>query len=174
MASLFMMSLTSHNWIDKLQLAPHPEGGYYREIYRAEGIISQPNLPMRYSGGRSFSTAIYYLLESKDVSSLHRLRSDEQWFHIDGSALTIHTFAPDGAYRPFHIGKNLEQGEMPYGVVHHGYWFGGTVNEPNSFTLVGCVVAPGFDFEDFELAQRDELLQQFPLQKSIIERLTRR
>jgi predicted cupin superfamily sugar epimerase len=166
--------MTSKDYIQQLGLLPHPEGGYYKEIYRAEGIISQPNLPMRYSGGRAYSTSIYYLLESKDFSSLHRLDSDEQWFHIDGSALTIHSIAPDGTYSQYHIGKNLDKREHPFAVVPHGCWFGGTVNDPDSFSLVGCIVAPGFDFEDFELAERSYLTPLFPQHKELIERLTRK
>lgn len=167
------MNSQSKHWIDTLHLTPHPEGGYFREIYRSDGIIAQPNLPMRYSGGRVYSTTIYYLLEGNDVSSLHRLKSDEQWIHIDGSALTIHAFAPDGTYARHRIGKNVEKGELPHAVVPHGCWFGGTVDDPDSFSLAGCVVAPGFDFEDFELAHGGDLLQKYPHQKTTIERLIR-
>jgi predicted cupin superfamily sugar epimerase len=166
--------MNAKDWIDALSLIPHPEGGHYKEIYRAEGIISQPNLPMRYNGGRSYSTTIYYLLESNDFSSLHRLSSDEQWFHIDGTALTIHSISPNGTYIQYHIGKNLDNGETPYAVVPHGCWFGGTILEPHSFSLVGCVVAPGFHFDDFELASRNNLQKMFPNHKNIIEQLTRR
>ncbi len=164
--------MNSKFWIEKLQLKPHPEGGYFREIYRAQGIIAQASLPMRYNAGRSYATTIYYLLESNDFSSLHRLRSDEQWFHIDGGALTIHSIDPKGNYTQHHIGKNLDKGELPHAVVTAGCWFGGSVNEPNSFSLVGCVVAPGFHFDDFELAKKDELVKMFPQHTSIIEKLT--
>jgi predicted cupin superfamily sugar epimerase len=165
---------SSADWINILQLVRHPEGGYYREIYRSEGIIAQPTLPMRYSGGRAFATTIYYLLESGDVSHLHRLKSDEQWFHIDGTALTIHSIDPDGTYSQFHIGKDLHNGERPHAVVPRGCWFGGTVDTSGSFTLVGCFVAPGFDFDDFELAKRESILKQFPQHNTIITRLTKK
>jgi predicted cupin superfamily sugar epimerase len=165
--------MQSKVWIKHLALQPHPEGGYFKEIYRAEGIISQPNLPVRFSGGRAYSTAIYYLLESDDFSSMHRLSSDEQWFHIDGSALTIHSIDPKGNYIKHHIGKNLDAGELPYAVVPQGNWFGGTVDKPESFALVGCVVAPGFDFDDFELAKKDRLKRLFPQHTPLIEKLTR-
>lgn len=164
--------MTAKQWIEKIHLIPHPEGGYYQEIYRAKGVISQPNLPIRYNGGRSYSTSIFYLLESKDFSSLHRLHSDEQWFHIDGGPLTIHAIASDGTYTKHHIGKNLDKGEFPYAVVPHGCWFGGTVDEPNTYSLVGCVVAPGFDFDDFEIAKRTDLLKQYPQHSQLIEKLT--
>ncbi len=164
--------MNAKHWIEKLHLQSHPEGGSFKEIYRAEGIIPQLSLPSRYTSGRSFATTIYYLLESKDISSFHRLKSDEQWFHIDGSALTIHSIDPSGNYLQQHIGKNLGKNEQPFAVVTHGNWFGGTVDESDSFSLVGCFVAPGFDFDDFELAKRDELIMQFPQHKSIIEKLT--
>lgn len=165
--------MTADYWINSLGLIPHPEGGYYREIYRSEGIIAQPNLPARYSGGRTYSTTIYYLLESGTVSSLHRLQSDEQWFHIDGSALTIHSIDDRGEYTQHRIGKNLTKGERPFAAVPHGCWFGGTVDETDLFALVGCIVAPGFDFDDFELGKREELLQRYPQHGSIIKKLTR-
>lgn len=165
--------MNAQYWIKHLDLQPHPEGGYYKEIYRAEGIISQPNLPIRFSGGRAYSTSIYYLLESKDFSSLHRLDSDEQWFHIDGGTLTIHSIDPNGNYTKHSIGKNLTNVDLPHAIIPHGNWFGGTVDEPNSFVLVGCVVAPGFDFEDFELAKKDQLIQQFPQHQLLIKQLTR-
>lgn len=167
------MNLTSKDWIKCLELQPHPEGGYFKEVYRAEGIISQATLPIRYSGGRAYSTAIYYLLESDDFSSLHRLNSDEQWFHIDGSALTIHSIDPAGNYIKHHIGKNLETGEIPHAIVPHGNWFGGTVDDSDTFSLVGCVVAPGFDFDDFELAKKEPLTKQFPQHAALIKKLTR-
>lgn len=166
--------MNSKHWIEKLDLKSHPEGGYFREIYRSEGIIAQPSLPMRYNGGRAYATTIYYLLESKDVSSLHRLKSDEQWFHLDGSALTIHSIDPDGTYTAYHIGKNLEKGDLPHAVVPAGCWFGGTVDEQNSYSLVGCCVAPGFDFDDFELATRSEIIKRFPQHASIIEILSQK
>ncbi|MFA5834462.1 MAG: cupin domain-containing protein [Bacteroidota bacterium] len=169
-----MHSPSARTYIKSLHLTPHPEGGHYKEIYRSEGIVSQPNLPIRYNGGRAYSTSIYYLLESKDFSSLHRIHSDEQWFHIDGSALTIHSIAPDGTYTQHHIGKNLEKGELPYAVVPHGCWFGGTVNDTNSYALVGCIVAPGFHFDDFTLAKRDILNSTYPQHKELINRLTRK
>lgn len=165
--------MNSKDWIEKLHLTPHPEGGYFTEIYRAEGVIAKDSLPLRYAGGRAYATTIYYLLNSGEYSSLHRLRSDEQWFHLDGSALTIHSIDPTGEYRQHHIGKNVSKGELPYAVVPHGCWFGGTVDNENSFSLVGCFVAPGFDFDDFELAQRAELLKKFPHHKDIITKLTK-
>ena len=165
--------MTAQEYIKKLDLIPHPEGGYYKEIYRSEGIISQQSLPMRFSGGRAYSTAIYYLLESGDFSSMHRLNSDEQWFHVDGSALIIHSINPNGNYTKHYIGKNLDAGEFPYAVVPHGNWFGGTVDKPESFALVGCVVSPGFDFDDFELSKKSELVKLFPQHQNLINKLTR-
>jgi len=164
--------MNSKFWIEKLHLTRHPEGGYYSEVYRSDGIIPQLSLPLRYNGGRAYSTTIYYLLETGDFSSLHRLDSDEQWFHLDGSALAIHSIDSDEKYQKFLLGKNVENSESLHVVIPHNCWFGATVDEPNSFSLVGCIVAPGFDFEDFELAKRDELIKQFPQHREIILKLT--
>ena len=166
--------MNARDYIKKLHLIPHPEGGFFKEIYRAEGIISQLSLPIRYNAGRAYSTSIYYLLESGDFSSLHRLRSDEQWFHIDGCALTVHSISADGTYIARSIGKDLDAGQLPFAAVTHGNWFGATVDIQNSFALVGCIVAPGFDFDDFELASRDEAIRTFPQHNHLIESLTRK
>lgn len=102
----------------------------------------------------------------------HRLQSDEQWFHLEGSRLAVHTLSSSGKYQKLLLGKNLTSGEQPFAVVHRGIWFGASVEADHSFTLAACVVAPGFDFEDFESARRDELIKTFPQHKEIIEKLT--
>ena len=164
---------TASDWIAKLRLARHPEGGWFRETYRSADEIKECCLGDRFAGKRSVSTSIYFLLESGQCSALHRIRSDEVWHHYDGSALTIHVIDPAGEYRSRLLGKQIDRGEEPQLVVPAGCWFGATVNEENSFALVGCTVAPGFDFRDFELGQREELLRLHPRQHAVIERLTR-
>lgn len=164
---------TAEYWIEHLQLEKHPEGGWFKEIYRDEGIIFRDGLPARYKGSRSYSTAIYYLLRSGECSALHRLISNEQWFHIDGNSLAIHTITPSGEYTKQMLGKNFDSGEKPFAVVLRENWFGATVESSDSFALVGCIVAPGFDFDDFELAERTALAKKFPEHKEIIEALTR-
>lgn len=155
-------------WIEKLQLQPHPEGGYYRETYRAEEKIGKECLPLRYHSDRTFSTAIYFLLETGDVSRFHRLRSDEIWHYYDGSSMTLYIIDRTGESRQVNVGPENFQA-----VIKAGWWFGAEVNEPDSYCLVGCTVAPGFDFEDLDLAKRDELLSEFPAHREIICKLTR-
>jgi uncharacterized protein len=164
------MTSRKEKLISYLNLQPHPEGGYFSETYRSEGIIKQAQGD--FPGGRNFSTAIFYLLGSEDFSRFHRIKSDEVWHHYEGSPLTIHIIQHDGTYKTLQLGKNPEQSQLPQLVVPAGAWFGVTVNEPDSFTLCGCTVSPGFDFQDFEMAERDSLLKTYPKHRKIIEILT--
>jgi predicted cupin superfamily sugar epimerase len=158
-------------WIAHLELVRHPEGGWFRETYRAPETIPASGLPTRFDGGRSLSTAIFFLLEQGDVSALHRLKSDEMWHFYEGAPLAVHVIAPDGAYREILLGRDAEQGEQLQAVVPAGCWFGA---EPRGeFSLVGCTVAPGFDFNDFEMARRGDLALRFPGHGPLIVRLTR-
>ena len=162
-----------HELIRSLDLQPHPEGGWYRETYRAAEAIASGGLPERYAGPRSHATAIYFLLTSDNFSALHRLKSDEQWHFYSGSPLSLHVIHGDGRYAPVTLGANLAQGESFQAVVPHGCWFGATVDTPDSYALVGCSVAPGFDFSDFEIADRASLIRVFPQHATLIARLTR-
>jgi predicted cupin superfamily sugar epimerase len=163
----------AREWIERLDLCRHPEGGWYRETYRSEEKVAREHLPARFDGERCFATAIYYLLESADFSALHRIRSDEVWHFYDGSALTLHLIAADGTYTTRRLGRDLEAGQEPQALAPAGWFFAATVDEAGSFSLVGCTVAPGFDFADFELPSRGELCRRFPHQQALIERLTR-
>jgi len=162
----------AENWIRTLELQPHPEGGWYREVYRADETIPQASLPARFTGDRHFSTAIYFLLEGKNFSAFHRIRQDELWHFYDGCSLTIHTIDPDGKYSTIQLGRNLQAEESLLAVVKAGWLFGATVDDTSAYSLVGCTVAPGFDFEDFQLPTRAELLAEYPQHEQIITRLT--
>ena len=164
---------TARYWIDKLQLAPHPEGGYYRQTYRSELTIAREALPPEFAGPRAASTAIYFLLEGEDFSALHRLHSDEVWHFYTGSPLLVHVIDADHAYSKIFLGCNPDAGQALQSVVRAGNWFGSHVADWKSWGLVGCTVAPGFDFADFELAKRSELLARHPQYREIIDRLTR-
>ena len=166
------MDKNAEYWIRSLELAAHPEGGHYRETYRCAETVSVSALPARFPGDRCFATSIYYLLESGEVSTLHRIRSDEIWYHHDGAPVIIHVFAPGGGYRALKLGRDIEAGEAPQAVVSAGCWFGAMLEGADTFCLAGCSVAPGFDFADFELASRDVLLEEFPEQQEIIKKLT--
>lgn len=160
-------------WIKKLNLARHPEGGYYREIYRSSETLETTQLPARFEGPRALSTAIYFLIEKEDFSGFHRLRADEIWHFYQGSSLTIYSINPQGILSQIVLGSDFEGGEVFQAVVPGGSWFGARVNDPRGFSLVGCTMAPGFDYADFELGKRADLLKQFPQHQTIIRQLTR-
>ena len=153
------------DWINRLQLQPHPEGGHFREVYRSTEKIQTKN------NQRSASTSIYFLLCANEVSAFHRLQADELWHFYSGSSLTVHCLTPTGQYEQRLLGQNWERGEAFQLWVPAGWWFGATVE--SDYALVGCTVAPGFEFHDFEMAQRETLLQQYPQHRSIIQKLTR-
>jgi predicted cupin superfamily sugar epimerase len=159
-------------WIELLQLEKHPEGGYYRETYRSEEAIDKKHLPERFNGDRCFSTAIYYLLKGNDFSAFHRIKQDEVFHFYAGSSLTIHIIDSSGNYFSIRLGRNIENGEVPQATVNAGWIFGASVNDSNSYSLVGTTVAPGFDFADFELLGRNQLIELYPKHKNIIEKLT--
>lgn len=160
-------------WIAQLNLEPHPEGGFFRETYRAPLLISQSALPATFRGSRNASTAIYFLLAGQDFSALHRLAADEVWHFYAGSVLLIHIIDINGRYGVIKLGQNAEAGEQFHCVVPAGNWFGSCLEGVNGYALVGCTVAPGFDFVDFEMGSRNELLAQHPQHREVIMRLTR-
>ncbi len=163
---------TAAYFTERLRLAPHPEGGYYRETYRSSETVARGALPKRFPGARAISTAIYFLLPSGDVSRFHRLRSDELWHFHAGSALVIVLLESGGDAREIVLGDDPDRGETFQAVVPAGSWFGAYVRAAGSFALAGCTVAPGFDFADFELADGAALLRRFPEQAALIARLT--
>ena len=165
---------TADDWIRALDLQPHPEGGFFREIYRAGEKIGQAALPPRYAGERSFSTSIYFLLTNGQPSRFHRLKSDEIWHFYEGSPVVVHTFRPGGAYAAITLGRAASAGQVFQTVIRAGGWFGAEILAPDSFALVGCTIAPGFEFDDFEPGRREDLLAVFPAHREIIERLTLR
>jgi len=167
------MNHDARYWIEKLGLERHPEGGYFRETYRSEEAIPPRGLPERFAGPRSVATAIYFLLGDGDFSALHRIASDELWHFYGGAPLTLHVIEPQGDYAQIKLGADPEKGQAFQAVVSAGCWFGATLDEPQSYALVGCTVAPGFDFADFEMGRREELLLRYPLQRDIILKLTR-
>jgi uncharacterized protein len=160
-------------WIDKLNLTAHPEGGNYRETYRSDLSIVREALPAQFTGARLVSTAIYFLLEGDNFSAFHRLRSDELWHFYAGSPIAVHVIEPDGGYSKIALGGDAEAGEVFQAVVKAGRWFASRVRDPQSFALAGCTVAPGFDFADFELGKRSELIRLYPQHRKLIEALTR-
>jgi predicted cupin superfamily sugar epimerase len=159
---------TAEHYIETLQLLPHPEGGYYKEIYRADLVIPKTALTYQHLGDRSAMTSIYYLLQHGDFSALHRIASDELWHHYDGGPLTVYEITTDGD-----LVQHVLQRGNPFAVIKAGSWFGCRVETPGSYTLCGCTVAPGFDFADFEMGTRSGLLHEYPEHEAIITGLTR-
>ncbi len=166
------MNNQAQYWIKKLKLVKHPEGGYFREVYRSDELISKKHLPNRYSSFRAFSTSIFFLLKSDEFSAFHRLKSDEIWHFYDGSPLLLYMIDLNGKLTTIKAGRNPDNNEVLQIIIPKGFWFAAEVTVNNSFSLVGCTVSPGFDFEDFELARREELITKFPRHKSLIEKLT--
>ena len=164
---------STHDWVKKLNLQAHPEGGMYRQTYKSHEKISKMALPDRFSGDRMFSTAIYFFLAGDDFSAFHRIKQDELWHFYDGSSLTIHIIAPDASYSTQQLGINIDKGEAPQRVVKAGCYFAVEINDKHSYSLSGCSVAPGFDFADFEMPERNRLIELFPLHKDIITKYTR-
>ena len=158
--------------VEKLGLQPHPEKAYYKEVYRSEDIIPKSGLN-GFSGDRSFCTSIYFLQTSENFSAFHRIKQDEIWHFYEGASLSVHVIYPDGVYIEHKIGLDLEKGEQPQLVVPAGCWFASSVETESSYSFVGCTVAPGFDFDDFELAIKADLSQEFPQHAKIISKLTR-
>jgi uncharacterized protein len=163
-------------YVETLGMQPHPEGGYFAETYRAAETIAQTALPGRFSGDRPFGTAIYFLLESHHVSALHRIEADEIWHFYAGGPLDVFMIEPEtGKLTVVRLGQNLgnapDAGEVFQAVVPAGWWFGSAPAEGSAYSLVGCTVAPGFDFAGFELADKTLMLKQFPQHRNVIERL---
>ncbi len=152
--------------VEALGLAPHPEGGFFRETFRAPLVVGAPQ------GPRAVSTAIYFLLLGGTFSAWHRVRSDEVWHHYDGDPVELCLLAEDGELLVTRLGRDLARGERPQVVVPAGVWQAAAPSG-HGFALCGCTVAPGFDFADFDMPSRADLVRRFPSRRELIERLTR-
>lgn len=167
------MQITAEYLIKKLKLQKHPEGGYYSEVYRSEELIEKDHLPNRYTSKRSYSTLIYFLLDGDDFSAFHRVNSDEIWHFYAGTSLTLYIIGDNGIVENIVLSNDPEDNGSYFALIRKGIWFAAKTNKKNSFTLVGCTVSPGFEFDDFELGNRQELISQFPQHKAIITLYTR-
>lgn len=153
--------------VRRFNMTPHPEGGFYRETYRSAGSIPATALP-GFPGERSYSTAILFLLRQGDVSHLHRIRQDEIWHFYLGGPLRLAMLSPEGVWSEIILGGEVMNGQQLQYAVPAGYWFGATPAEGSAFCLVGCTVAPGFDFADFEMAECGTLESRYPAERSHI------
>ena len=159
-------------FIKHLALEPHVEGGYFKANFNSSENITSNDLRTKFEGERILWTSIYFLLRDGEVSNFHRLKSDEMWYYHAGSPLTIYMISPNGELTTHELGLNIEKGEVPQVLVPKNYIFGSSMNN-EGFSLVGCMVSSGFEFKDFELFQRQCLLDLYPQHKDIILKLTR-
>ena len=163
-----MTSHSEHYWIDHLALEPHPEGGFFKHMYRSDQASTTWD-----NRTRPYYTSIYFLLNQASPSHFHRLKSDEIWYYHTGEALTVHMIHLDGTYEAVKLGLNLDQGEVLQYVVPKGTIFGSSVEstESDAYSLVSCMVSPGFEYKDFELFTQAELLKDYPNHEAIIRKL---
>ncbi len=161
---------TAEYWIQHLNLQPHPEGGFFREIYRSNVETNHKNLPQGYQGNRRLSTSIYYLLRSGDISRFHRLRSDEIWYYHYGSTVKIVLINQEGHKYSRLLGPRPDRAEQPQVIIPAGTVFGAEITDSNSFGLYGCMVTPGFEYDDFEVFNKEDLIQAYPKHAGIIEK----
>lgn len=159
--------------IDKYNMQRHPEGGYFTETYRSGEVIPKQALPDRFVGDRSFSTAILFLLVGEEFSSFHRIAADEIWHFYTGSPVEVVMIDEAGTTCSVILGSDIAGGSEVQFTVPAGTWFASRCMDPNGFSLVGCTVAPGFDFADFELAECGGLTARFPQHAGLINRFTR-
>jgi len=162
---------TADYFIKNLNMTPHPEGGFYKEIYASEENITSNDLKVEFEGSRILWTSIYFLLRDGEVSNFHRLKSDEMWYYHSGSPLTIYMISPKGEFITEQLGLDIENNEKPQVLVPKDYIFGSAMNN-KGYALVGCMVSPGFEFKDFELFKRNELIEKYPQHQQIILKLT--
>lgn len=168
-----MLMKSEEYWVEKLALQPHPEGGYFKEVYRSSEEIPATALPPRFDGKRNFATSIYFMLTAGNFSAFHRIQSDETWHFYTGQSITVYIIHAGGRLEKIALGNDPEKGQVFQHTVPAGSWFASALTAESGYGLVGCSVAPGFDFADFEMAERKNLMAEFPQHQEVIEKLTR-
>ncbi|USX25092.1 cupin domain-containing protein [Oxalobacteraceae bacterium OTU3CINTB1] len=154
--------------ISLLSLQPHPEGGHFKETYRGQTRVTSGKDSASYSA----STAIYYMLQGREKSTWHRIASDEMWHFYEGMPIRIYVLEPDGSLKVLRLGNPLRHdGASFQALVPAGQWFAAECEDHEGFGLVGCTVAPGFEFQDFEIADKSFLEQHWPEHVELIARL---
>jgi hypothetical protein len=166
------VNIKASEYIEALNMQKHIEGGYYVETYRSQYSVPAENLDDGFSGKRNLMTSIYFLLEGKDISKLHKVRGDEIWFFHDGTPAIIEIINPNGAIDKMILGTDVKSGQLPQVIIPADTWFTAKIAEENSYILLACTVAPGFEFEDFELADPEKLVVEFPHLKEFILKST--
>lgn len=161
---------TAKTYVDQFDMIAHPEGGYYKEVYAHKKQFLPTDIDIDIKGKRHLSTSIYFLLEDEQVSHLHVLKSDEIWYYHDGNPLII-VMIVDGEIKRVQLGLDVLNGQVPQLLVPAGTIFGSYSEKKGDFSLVSCMVSPGFDFEDFRLVRAEELLNNFPEEADFIKRM---
>ena len=159
--------------IQRYGLEPHPEGGWYKQTYKSNEQIVAEALPKGFIASRVFSTAIYFLLEKGNFSAFHRIKSDECWHFYAGGPLLIYIIERNGELNVISLGSDHEKGQSFQYVVPSNCWFASCPAPGSEYYFVGCTVSPGFEFEDFELADVTGLSVVYPKHKSTIIELCR-
>ena len=159
--------------IQRYGLEPHPEGGWYKQTYKSNEQIATEALPKRFGANRVFSTAIYFLLEKENFSAFHRIKSDECWHFYAGDPLLIYIIEQTGELKVISLGSDHEKDQSFQYVVPANCWFASRPAPESEYCFVGCTVSPGFEFDDFELADASELSTIYPQHKPIIIELCR-
>jgi hypothetical protein len=162
-----MQTQTASYWIEHLKLQPHPEGGYYKEVFRSQ----QQVLRLGSEKEKQACTSIYYLLEGTDYSGFHRLASDEIWYFHKGEPLTIHCINENGQYTALEL-SDAVSGMLSI-AIPGGIWFAAEIRSGTGFTLSSCAVAPGFDFSEFEMGKTDQLAKIYPQHEFLLNKLCR-
>lgn len=165
--------MTAEQVAEILGLEPHPEGGYFKETFRSSEEISSGALPDRYNKARSIYTSIYFLITEESFSAMHRLKSDEIFHFYMGDPALIFMIHPDGRDEEKILGNDLLNGARLQILIPRHVWFGIKVIKPGKYTLTGTTMAPGFDFNDFEMADSDNLCSQYPQHTEKIQLFTR-
>lgn len=148
----------------KLGLEKHPEGGYFKQTYKSGTIVNVQG----YQGPRYIATAIYYMLAGGEFAAFHRIKSDEIWHHYAGGSIRLYMIDGDGGLSKIKLGK-----DMPQAVIKAGTWFAAALASKRSYCLLGCTVSPGFDYRDWEIGNRGDLLRMYPQHRKMIERYTK-
>jgi predicted cupin superfamily sugar epimerase len=162
-----MKTQSASYWIKHLALQPHPEGGYYKEIFRSvQRVLRQGNDSVNQA-----CTSIYYLLEGTDYSGFHRLLSDEIWYFHKGVPLSLHLIDENGQHQAVELSDDVS-GNLSI-AIPGGIWFAAEIPSKNGFTLASCAVAPGFDFGEFEMAKKTEITKTYPRHTTLFDRLCR-
>ena len=162
-----MQETNATYWIQQLSLLPHPEGGFYKEVFRSQQQVNR----LGADAVLQACTSIYYLLEGEDYSGFHKISSDEIWYFHKGAPLTVHVINAEGEHQALQL-SDQPDGSLSL-VVPAGLWFAAEVPGKTGYALVSCAVAPGFEFSEFEMAKKEELIETYPGNEELFERLCR-